>query len=191
MCRMEAFEKEISVKEYIEGYVAVEEFLEACKSCPNYGSVWSCPPYDFDVLEYWNRFSTLRVLARKIYLDGISSQEEASALLVSVKDDMSAGLYELEGAVPGSISLSAGSCSLCCGMQDSEDGQPYVSLGGSCCTRACGEACRHPEQMRYSIEALGGNVGLTCRKLMGIQLQWVEEGKLPSYFVLCAGLLMK
>ena len=44
--------------------------------------------------------------------------------------------------------------------------------------------------MRYSVEALGGNVGLTVQKLLGIQLEWMEEGKLPSYFVLVGGLLM-
>ena len=43
--------------------------------------------------------------------------------------------------------------------------------------------------MRYSIESLGGNVGLTVSKLMGIELEWMEEGKIPSYFVLAGGLL--
>lgn len=42
--------------------------------------------------------------------------------------------------------------------------------------------------MRYSIESIGGNVGLTVSKLMGIELEWVQEGKLPSYFVLVGGL---
>jgi len=195
MTRIEKFQEEISVHEYIEGFVAVEEFLEACKACPNFGRVWSCPPYDFDVLEYWNRFKRFRVIARKIYLDGISTQEEAAVLLASVKDDMSAELYELERQVPESVSLSAGSCSLCRGLQEEpqteSEEKPYVSLGGSCCTRAEGQPCRCQEKMRYSIESLGGNVGLTCRKLMGIQLEWVEEGKLPSFFVLCGGLLMK
>ena len=45
--------------------------------------------------------------------------------------------------------------------------------------------------MRYSIESLGGNVGLTVSKLMGIELEWVTEGKVPSYFVLVGGLLKK
>ena len=44
--------------------------------------------------------------------------------------------------------------------------------------------------MRYSIESLGGNVGLTIEKLMGIQLEWMEEGKLPHHFVLVCGLLI-
>ena len=58
------------------------------------------------------------------------------------------------------------------------------------CTRPDGQPCRYPDTMRYSIEALGGNVGLTVQKLLGIQLEWMEEGKLPSYFVLVGGLLM-
>ena len=201
MCRMEYFEKEIPVSEYLEGYVEAEEFLEACKACPNYGRVWSCPPYDFDVIGYWNQFSALRVFARKIYLDGLSDQAEVSALLASVKDDMSRQLFDLEEAVPGSVSLSAGSCSLCrpeavpgeagAAADQSQEGDVNVSLGGSCCSRPSGQPCRHPEKLRYSIESLGGNVGLTCRKLMGVHLEWMEEGKLPSYFVLCAGLLIK
>ena len=192
MCRIECFEKEIPVSEYLEGYVAVEEFLEACKACPNYGLVWSCPPYDFDVTAYWNQFSVLKVFARKIYLDGISDEAEASALLTSVKDDMSRQLFALEKEVDGSVSLSAGCCSLCRGLEDtSQVDDAAISLGGSCCSRPCGKPCRHPEQLRYSIESLGGNVGLTCRKLMGIQLEWIEDGKVPSYFVLAAGLLQK
>ena len=43
--------------------------------------------------------------------------------------------------------------------------------------------------MRYSIESIGGNVGLTLGKLMGIELEWMEEGRLPHYFVLVCGLL--
>ena len=176
MCNIERFEKEISVEDYLEGYVAVDEFLDCCRACPNFEKIWTCPTYDFDVMEYWRQFRQLRVFARKIYLSGITSQSEAEALLQSVKEDMSRELFLLEEEIPGSVSLSAGSCSFC---------------GEMGCTRPQGQPCRHPEKMRYSIESLGGNVGLTCRKLMGIQLEWMEAGKLPSYFVLCAGLLVK
>lgn len=62
---------------------------------------------------------------------------------------------------------------------------------GEGCSRPLGEPCRRPGDMRYSIESIGGNVGLTVSKLMGIELEWVQEGKLPSYFVLVGGLLKK
>ena len=85
-------------------------------------------------------------------------------------------LFEMEKAYPGSVSLSAGSCSTC-----GKDG----------CTRPSGKPCRYPDKMRYSIEALGGNVGKTVHDLLGIELEWIEEGKAPSYFVLAGGLLEK
>ena len=44
--------------------------------------------------------------------------------------------------------------------------------------------------MRYSIESLGGNVGKTASKLLGVELMWMEEKKLPAYFVLVNGLLL-
>ena len=88
------------------------------------------------------------------------------ALLLTAMPAMAAGYV--------SVSLSAGSCTIC---------------GVGNCTRPSGAPCRHAGKIRYSIESLGGNVGLTCRKLMGLQLEWIEDGKVPSYFVLCAGLL--
>ena len=53
-----------------------------------------------------------------------------------------------------------------------------------------GEPCLFPDKMRYSIESLGGNVGLTIEKLMGLHLEWMEEGHLPHHFVLVCGLLL-
>ena len=87
MCRIERFEKEISVPEYLEGYVEVEEFLEYCKACPNYGNLWTCPPYDFDVMEYWRKFSKLTVYASKIYFEPETTQEESMEIMYRVKDD--------------------------------------------------------------------------------------------------------
>ena len=39
--RIERFQKEMGVSDYLEGYVAIEEFLEYCKACPNYDAIWS------------------------------------------------------------------------------------------------------------------------------------------------------
>ena len=176
MYRTEKKECTVKVSEYIENYVNVEEFLEYCKSCPNYGNVWSCPPYDFSPEDYWKEFSSLYLTARKIIFDKEVSQEECGDILLEVKGEMSRELYEMEEQFPGSVALSAGSCNLCRDMG---------------CGRKSGLPCRYPEKMRYSIESIGGNVGLTVSKLMGIELEWIEEGKLPSYFVLVGGLLKK
>ena len=175
MYNIERSEKTIKVNEYIENYVNVEEFLEYCKECKNYESIWSCPSYNFNPEDYWKKHDEFLVVARKIIFGPEVDVPRSFEIMQEVKDDMSRELYELEKEYHGSISLSAGSCSMC------KEG----------CTRTEGLSCRYPELMRYSIESLGGNVGKTVSKLMGYELEWVEEGKLPSYFVLVGGLLKK
>ncbi len=175
-------EATISVPEYLEGFVDVPTFLEACKACPNYDRVWSCPSYDFDVMKYWNRYKTFRLLATKITFDDAclsknlyagGAKELLDKILPAEKQKLSDELLRAEKLNPGSISLSAGSCHLC----------PQ-------CTKPTGKSCLNPEMMRYSIESLGGNVGLTIEKLLGLSLEWMEEGKLPHHFVLVCGLLL-
>ena len=185
----ERYEAIVSVDYYLEKHVDVDAFLQACKACSNYEKVWSCPTYDFDVMEYWKKFGTLELVAIKIIFDETVAgkqltQEEQEDLtknsIWEVKKQLAEELYEREKAVPGSISLSAGSCTLCKSSDDhSEDW----------CTRIKGKPCRFPDKMRYSIESLGGNVGTTLSELMEIELEWIQEGRLPSYFVLVSGLL--
>ena len=185
----ERYEAVVSVDHYLEKYVDVETFLQACKACPNYEKIWSCPSYDFDVIEYWKKYSTLELVAIKIIFDETvagkqltkEEQEEITKNSIwEVKAQLAAELYEKEKALPGSISLSAGSCTLC---------KDAGALSEGFCTRLEGKPCRFPDKMRYSIESLGGNVGTTLSELMEIELEWIQEGRMPSYFVLVSGLL--
>ena len=115
-------EASISVPEYVENYVDVPTFLEACKACPNYDRVWACPSYDFDVLKYWKQYQTFQLLATEITFDEDMlakeySRQEIQDILDQVlppeKKKLSDELLRAEKLNPGSISLSAGSCHLC------------------------------------------------------------------------------
>ena len=198
----ERFEAVVSVDHYLDKYVDVETFLEACKACPNYCKIWSCPTYDFDVIDYWKKYKTLELVAIKINFDESIAgkeipeemQEEINRNSIwEVKEQLAKELFQREEAVPGSISLSAGSCTLCksAGGQHEIGGtsENNSELSVGWCTRLEGKPCRHPEKMRYSIESLGGNVGTTLSELMEIELEWIQEGRMPSYFVLVSGLL--
>ena len=90
------------------------------------------------------------------------------------KQRLSDRMMELEKQYPGSVSLSAGACSSC------PEG----------CSRADRKPCRFPDSMRYSVESLGGNVGLTVQKLLHLHLEWIEENRLPHHFILVNGLLL-
>ncbi|CAK7016341.1 MAG: hypothetical protein EUB_01934 [Eubacterium sp.] len=85
-------------------------------------------------------------------------------------------LIKLEARYPGSVALSMGSCDVC---------------GEGGCTRPFGEPCRRSERMRHSVESLGGNVGLSVKKYLKQEIQWMSEDRLPEYFMLMGGLLKK
>lgn len=176
------YEAEITVDKYLDKYVDIEQFEAKCKECPNYSKIWSCPEFDFDPKAYWKKYHDLFLLALKIKPDdkyrGLCFEgEELDRILKETlnkgKELLTGELAVWEKKMPGSVALSAGSCILC-------DGR---------CARAEGQPCKHPDEMRYSIESLGGNVGKTITDLMGLELLWMEEGRIPEYFVLVGGLL--
>ncbi len=182
-CTIQYYETEIPVKEYVKDYVDIPTFLSACKTCPNYGTVWSCPPYSFDVSDFWMKYQTLKLYSSKIIfpesalLQTYRPEEIRQILdtcLFPEKQRLSDRMMELEKQYPGSVSLSAGACSSC------PEG----------CSRADRKPCRFPDSMRYSVESLGGNVGLTVQKLLHLHLEWIEENRLPHHFILVNGLLL-
>ncbi len=168
-------ENEVSMTEYLRDCVDVLKFLACCKACPNYGTVWSCPPFDsFDPMELWNRYAGLRLYARMLIPDWPG--QDAQAALRALYEEKSICLNTLlqwEAAVPGSLALAAGSCSLC-----------------SPCARKAGQPCKQPEFMRYSIESLGGDVGLTACRYFGHPLLWINDGVVPEYLMLVGALLL-
>lgn len=175
-------EATIDIPTYLEEYVDIPTFLECCKACPNYGGKWSCPPYDFDVEAYWRQFERLNIYGTQLMygeemVNRTYSKEELDQILKETleaeKRKLAAQMEILEREHPGSRALSAGSCILC-----------------KSCRRREGKPCCRPDQMRYSIESLGGNVGKTTSKLLHVELEWMEENRLPRYFTLINGLLI-
>ncbi len=184
-CKTEVYQCEVSVDEYLETCVDVPQFLQYCKQCTNYDKVWSCPSFSFDPVSYFKEYETLLVVGHKIILPDkltgqIFTKEEQTRLLEELlmepKKSLDAKMLALENQHPKSKALSGGSCL-------------YCSPGT--CARRSGMPCRFPEKMRYSIEALGGNVGLTVTKYLNQELEWIEENHLPHHFILVAGLLLK
>ncbi|MCD8153772.1 MAG: HAD-IA family hydrolase [Clostridiales bacterium] len=189
----ERCEAEVSTAEYLNTCVDVPTFLEYCRACPNYGKIWSCPEFDFDPVDYWRKYETLHLLGVKIYLPerlvkcDFSKEfcgELTACILDTFRRELDHTLLRLEKENPGSVSLSGGSCARC------REHAGAKLLDHSGCTKSLGLPCRHPDQMRYSIEALGGNVGLTVTKYLHQELLWMEEGRLPRYYTLVMGLLL-
>ena len=154
--KIENFQAEIPVEEYMKECVDVATFLEFCKECSNYGKLWCCPPYTFDVeKDYWNKYRKIQIMGRKLYLPKeLTSQSYikneqwkiTEEFLLPYKEELEQEILKLEQEYPGSVSLSSGACLHCKNAE---------------CTRLSGKPCRFQDKMRYSIESLGGNVGKT------------------------------
>lgn len=91
--------KQIPIGKFVEEYIDVDRFLLCCKECPNYGKKYTCPPHEFDVVEFWLAFSELEIYAVTIPGDQDYAQAEAALM-----ED----LLAMEKELPGSLCLSAG-----------------------------------------------------------------------------------
>lgn len=181
MYKIESHVVMTTTQDYIENYVDVPKFLGYCKKCDSYGKNWSCPEFNFDAKELWKKYKYVYIIGTKVIfdkdiIDKIEDKESVKKLMEDAlwkeKKVLMEKLWKLEEDYPGAISLSAGSCKLC-----------------KTCQRQIDKHCIHPDKMRYSIESIGGDVGKTLSKLLGIELQWAKDGKLPEYYTLVSGLL--
>lgn len=174
----------IAADEYVAQYRDAERVQALCAQCPKYGKVWGCPPHDFDVDGYLAGYAQATIYGSKIaFSDAIREQcdtrEASEAAMREALNEAWAQLlpflYEQEARHAGSV-IFTGRCRLC----------------GSCaCARAQEQPCRHPDRLRYSLEAVGFDVAKTASQLLGIKLQWGKDGALPPYLTLVTALFTR
>ncbi len=176
-----SYQHEVLVIDFVETCVDIPKFLLCCEKCPNYRKCWSCPPFDFSPENIWEQFKTLVLFGKKIVLttdfrkahDGKGRINDiSSGLLAPFKEALFKELLDCEQSYQGSMALSAGKCDIC-----------------EVCARQHDLPCVNPKYLRYSIEALGGDVGKAIELYFGEKLIWGEKGSLPEYFFLLGGLL--
>lgn len=171
--RAEDFSVTVSVADYIARFRDAERFEGCCRACPNYGCSWGCPPFDFDVEEYLNRYSRALLIATKIAPEQRDLPiAEAKRLIHPERQRLERRLLEMERRYGGRSFAYVGSCLYC----------PEGT-----CTRPEGNPCRHPELVRPSLEACGFDIGRTTSELFGIELKWGADGKMPEYLTLVCG----
>ena len=159
-------------------YENKREIDQLCEACPTYGGKWSCPPHSpafsvYDLEEY--PYAALVLFSCELDQFSYTKTEyirikAANTILKSRMDRLMRGL---EQAV-GGVMISNGNCKLC-----------------NPCSKKKGEPCKKPERMRFSMEALGLNVGRITADVFGHELLWYKDKKIPRYLSAAACLLMK
>jgi len=146
-----------------------KEFIKrACKEgCPNYGSKWSCPPFSmpcYKLMDGYNKAALISFSTNmNSYVDIKNKYTAIKAANVTLKKLVEKAAKKIEMETSG-YALLSGSCRLC---------RP--------CACKKNEKCKHPDKMRYSMEATYLNVQAICEELLGFELLWYEKKVLPQY----------
>lgn len=215
--KAESYIKVISVQDYLDKYCDIKLFQDKCTLCPVYGESWSCPPFDFDALEYWHRFKSVIIVCRKLIMSDKDKADYRRSVRNSFRDDepspddhiSKSGMKAVKGEVrnggdgddfninkllDGSI---AGISEQLVNMEKLYEGS-HALLPGRCdicgdgnCTRLKRKPCRFPERMHHTIESMGGDVGKTITEMFGIEMLWIKNDELPDYFIQMGALLIK
>ena len=170
----ERYTAEMSAEAYIEGFRDAERFVGYCRQCGNYGRRHGCPPFADDPLKMISGFSRVRIIGVKIVPDDLLLPLlAANELMEPVVRTLNDELLDLEQELAGRAFGFVGACPYC---------------GGAPCARIEGLPCRHPEKVRPSLEAIGFDVGKTASRLLGLDIKWSHDGRLPEYLTLVCGL---
>lgn len=158
----------IPVADYIRGYRDAERIGGYCRQCGNYGRLWSCPPFDFDVDAAISKWRNVLIVACRIE---IPKGNNGMAELRDVRRKLERKLLDLEASVGGLAFGFSGECLHC-----------------QACSRPSGIICRHPESVRPALEAYGFDVCRTISDLFGFSLEWSADGSIPRHLTLVGAL---
>lgn len=141
---------------------------KACKEgCPNYGKKWSCPPFSKSFIDIKKNYTSACMICfsteMKYYADIKNKYMAIKAANVTLKSLVEKSARAIEKYADG-YSLLSGSCRLC---------KP--------CQCKINRPCKHPDKMRYSMEATALNVQKLCDDFLGHHLLWYADKTLPRY----------
>lgn len=167
---------------FINRYRDVETFENYCKVCPIYGTTWACPPFDAASQLDLSPYQSVTLLGFQSFIitdyqqpvgTPEALQARSEGVMRGVRLHLDPLLLSLESSTPATRIFLPGSCRLCDGVG---------------CTRAEHKACRYPERMRSSLEAVGFNVVLAAEELLRLPLCWPEDLRMPPFLTLLAAL---
>lgn len=163
-------EKTVETRRLIESFRDVDRFMGFCRDCPGYGQRWGCPPLCAGDYPEPADFRYADIVLFKIECDRHNGGIES--IMQNIRPELENKLLERERDGAFAVLLT-GMCGHCGDMK---------------CTRPAGKACRHPELVRPSLEALGFDVVKIARDIFDIDIQWSRHGEEIPYLTLTGAL---
>lgn len=164
------FTAQLPVAEYIARFRRADYFLSLCRECQNFGRRYGCPPFDYDVVERMQHYSTATIIGVQIVPEEKNLPLSiAQELMAPVIRDLMEELLEEEKRTSGLSFGFAGGCTLC---------------GDIPCARITDEPCRHPDRVRSSLESYGFDLAKTSEELFNVPILWSRNEYIPNYLML-------
>lgn len=171
MYKTKSVYKKVDVKDYKSKYLHIERFLNLCKECHNFNNRYSCPPYEFDINEFIDKYKYAYIIGTKIIVDKNKVKpEDIYPIIKEVRVDLDKKLIEKEKKYNNSLALFAGCCVLC-----------------DTCEKEFSRPCKNPDLLRYSFESLGFDVTSTAKEVLDTEILWSKNGEVLDYYFLVAG----
>lgn len=148
-----------------------ERILSYCRSCEKFGAFWSCPPFETPPLVAFPEWSHAVIVCLKTGVKPGTTKDQLIARFLDSRVHFGALMRRMEARCAQATALVAGHCSGC-----------------ETCTRTKGKACRTPERLRYSLEAVGFDVTGLAEGLVKQKVHWPKTG-LPNYLTTVGALL--
>ena len=102
--------------------------------------------------------------------------DAANELMKPVIRELNGELLETERQLDGMCFGFVGTCPYC---------------GGAPCARINGQPCRHPDKVRPSLEAIGFDISMTAKEILGLEIKWSQGNLIPEYLTLVCGIFYK
>jgi predicted metal-binding protein len=183
----------------------LEKVLGYCKNCGNYMKNYSCPDFQFDIMEYLNEYNYATVIMTKINSDlltekflteNVNEDSFNSKVLTNYKSENLEKDVDLNSKISMFMFSEVKDYMTDKLLEIEKNYKSSTSLPPGSCTRCdvClkrkGERCLYPENLRYSLESLGFLVSDIYRDVFESELGWSND-KLPESFNTCSALLTK
>ena len=147
-------------------------FCNMCKECRNYNKKYSCPIYAPDFNKLSNKEGILVVIFLCKTANLKSSEYNKVRLANSImKSRMEKIMRHLEEKFNTKF-LGTGACRLC---------KP--------CKLTLNQPCKHPDKLRFSLEAVGVDCNNLSTSLFNKPLLWYKDKKAPDYTCVLSGLI--
>ena len=141
--------------------------------CPNYGHSWACPPEAPYLEEKIKQFERFFLIYIKYDVDKEKEKNfrQYEFMRAKIEEEISNFIQNNTIEYNAIQILWDGHCRLC-------------EKEGKRCTIDEQLPCRYPDEIRYSMEAIGINVTETVRKI-GLEIEWPPRNHIYRFGLIC------